>query len=104
MTNISFDPSGRQPPGLLARIVGSLIGAAVLVGAFMFSAVVFIAIAIAGVVLWGYFWWKTRALRRQLQAQMGAHRFGNVDEPPDSEAVIIEGESTRLDEERGRLK
>ena len=41
--------------------------AAVLVVAFMFSILVFAAVATVALVAAGYLWWKTRALRRQLR-------------------------------------
>lgn len=104
MTNISFDPSGRPPQSLFARIVGALVGVVVLAAAFMFSVVVFVGIAIAGLALWGYFWWKTRALRQQMQEQMRAGGFesplGETPHDPD----VIEGEAVRLDDERNRLQ
>jgi len=55
------------PPGLLGRIVGGVITAAVLVVAFLFSILIFAAIAAVALVAGGYLWWKTRALRRQLR-------------------------------------
>jgi len=103
MTNISFDPSGRPPQSLLARIVGILVGVVALAVVFMFSVVVFIGIAIAGLAFWGYFWWKTRALRRQMQEQMRAQGFDAPGRDVPDAADVIEGEAVRLDEDRNRL-
>ena len=104
MTNISFDPSGQPPKSILARIIGGVLGVVVLGATLMFSAVVFVVLAIAGLAFWGYFWWKTRELRRQMQEQMGAPGF----EPPHREnprdANVIDGEAVRLDEDRQRLQ
>lgn len=100
MTNISFDPSGQPQQSLLARIVGVVVGVLALAGVFMFSVVVFIAVAVVGLVLWGYFWWKTRALRRQIEEQMRAQGGGAFSREPAHDADVIEGESVRLDDER----
>ncbi|MEK9720486.1 MAG: hypothetical protein VW257_05445 [Quisquiliibacterium sp.] len=56
--------------GLLGRILGAVIGAVVLVGALLFSAVVFSFLLAAGVLVGGYLWWRTRELRKQLREQM----------------------------------
>ena len=100
--NISFDPSGRPSRSLLERIVGVLLGVVALGVTLFFSAVVFIILAIAGLAVWGYFWWKTRALRRQMQEQMRA-QGGEApyrDVPHDEGA--IEGEAVRLDDDHDR--
>ena len=102
MMNISFDPSGQPPKTFLARIVGVVVGVIALGLALMFSAVVFVVLAVAGLALWGYFWWKTRALRRQMQEQMRA-QGGEApyrDVPHDEGA--IEGEAVRLDDDHDR--
>ena len=104
MMNISFKSSGGQQQSLLARIVGSVIGVIALIGAFMFSAVVFVAVAIIALALWGWFWWKTRALRKQMQAQMAEQGFATRPESPAQNGEIIEGEAVRLDDERQRLQ
>lgn len=102
--HISFDPSGGQSKGILARIVGAVVGVVALGAALMFSAVLFVVLAIVALALWGYFWWKTRALRRTLQEQMRTQGFETPSRqaPPDPD--VIEGESVRLDDERDRLK
>ena len=55
---------------LVLKALVVLGGTVVLVSAFMVS-LVFVAIGLAVVVIFGgYLWWKTRELRRQLRAQM----------------------------------
>ena len=107
MMNISFDPSGGPQQSLLAQIVGGVIGVIALIGAFMFSAVVFVAVAIVALVFWGWFWWKTRALRRQMQEQMNEQmREPRRESPfrsPADESSVIDGEAVRVDDERNRL-
>jgi len=62
-------PDGRPAlvTGMLGKLVAFVAGTALLVLAFVFSVVLLAALATAGLVLFGYFWWKTRALRRRLR-------------------------------------
>ncbi len=107
MMYINFDPSGGPQQSLLARIVGGVVGVIVLIGAFMFSAVVFVAVAVVALALWGWFWWKTRALRRQMQEQMREpmreSMRGSPFRTPADESNVIDGESVRVDDERNRI-
>jgi hypothetical protein len=59
---------GAPAQGLMGRILTGVIGAAVLVGAFVASVFVFAVAAGGMLLLGGYLWWTTRALRRQLRA------------------------------------
>ena len=104
--NINFNPSPRQPKGFFAQVLTIVVGAVVLGAAFMFSLVFFAVLAIAGLIFWLYFWWKTRAVRAQLRKQMqdqarspgGETSHGNA-----AEGDVIEGEAVRVVEERDRL-
>lgn len=71
-----------RTPGLLSRILTTVAGIVVIVGAFAVSLVVFAAVAAATLVVGSYLWWKTRTLRRQMREQ-----------PPGGR--IIEGEVIR---------
>jgi membrane protein implicated in regulation of membrane protease activity len=99
---INFDPSGRQPKGILTQVLTAILGAVLLGAAFMFSLVFFAVLAVAGVILWAYFWWKTRAIRSQLRKQMNAQMSGqNFEAPPsapESNGDVIEGEAVRVAE------
>lgn len=101
--NINFDPAGRQPKNLLARLLTALLGLLALAAAFMFSIVIFAIVAIAGLVLWLYFLWKTRALREQIRAQMGAPSAAPKTPQADPAGTVIEGESVRVVDEGKRL-
>jgi Flp pilus assembly protein TadB len=68
--------------GLLGTALTVAVGAVVLVLAFMFSVLVFGVVVIGGLGLWGYLWWKTRAVRAQLR-----------EKPPGGH--VIEGEVIR---------
>jgi len=63
-----------------------VLGAAFLVLAFMFSLVVLTVVAVGGVMLWGWLWWKTRAIRKQMH-QQGPQAA--------TDGYIIEGEVIR---------
>ena len=85
---------GGQPPGPLAKVVTFILGAALLVVGFMFSLVA-LAVAAVGAVLAGtWFWWKTRALRRELREQMRRQPPG-ASEQQAFAGRIIEGEVIR---------
>jgi len=105
--NINFSPAARPAKGILARILAVLLGLLALVAALMFSLLFFSAVAIAGLGLWLYFLWKTRALRQQIRAQMAAQNPRSPSSPPAAAAGaggdIIEGESVRVVDERKRL-
>lgn len=67
-------------------------GTVMLVSAFVFS-LVFVAIGLAAVLIFGgYLWWTTRELRKQLRAEMQRQR------QPGGE--IIEGEVIPLERTR----
>lgn len=107
--SISFNSRGRPPQGPLAQLLTVLGGALVLGAALMFSLVFFAVLAVAGLVFWLYFMWKTRALRRQMREQMdaqmdapmGTQASGPASSPASGE--IIEGEAVRVVDERNRL-
>ncbi|MBS1228192.1 MAG: hypothetical protein H6R17_1469 [Proteobacteria bacterium] len=100
--SINFNSRGRQPQGLVAQVLTVIGGALVLGAAFMFSLVFFAVLAIAGLIFWLYFMWKTRALRRQMREQLDAGARGSAS-PPSAAGDIIEGEAVRVVDERHRL-
>jgi len=82
-----FNQFGRgdgTPPSLLQKIVTVLVTIAVFGVALMFSVVLFAIVVTVGAVAWGYLWWKTRALRKQMR-----------EHPPTGRGMIIEGEVIR---------
>lgn len=91
-----------QGPSLLGRILGAAIGLLLLAGALVFSVFLFAALAIVGAALWGFLWWKTRALRRHMRTQMEqmqeqARQRGAAPES-DAPGAVIEGEFVREEE------
>jgi hypothetical protein len=72
-------PSGADAPGHggasgaggpLAKVLTWVVGGVALVGALVFSAALFVVLLVVGAAVGGWLWWQTRALRRQLRAQM----------------------------------
>jgi Flp pilus assembly protein TadB len=95
---INFD-SRRPPRSLVARIAGVVLAVLAIGAALMFSVVILAGLALAGLTFWGWFWWKTRALRRTMREQMRARGC----ETP-NRADVIEGEAVRVDEDRKLLE
>ncbi len=87
--------SEAQPhqPSLLGRILAFIVGAGVLVLAFMFSLVALAVIAVGGLLLWAWLWWKTRAIRQQMREQSPLNADFNRNNS--SNGQIIEGEVIR---------
>ena len=57
-------PAGQ--PSLLGKLMAFVVGTLLLIAGFMFSVVALAVIAVVGLGIWGWLWWKTRALRRQM--------------------------------------
>jgi len=53
---------------LLRKALAFAAGAVLLAAGLMFSLLVFAFVAAGALMLWGFLWWKTRELRRQLRA------------------------------------
>jgi hypothetical protein len=52
---------------VLGKLVAFVAATGLLVLAFIFSVVLLAVLVTGGLALFGYFWWKTRALRRRLR-------------------------------------
>ncbi|TXT27987.1 MAG: hypothetical protein FD131_3464 [Rhodocyclaceae bacterium] len=90
--NPQFRP-GTQP-GPLAKLAAFVLSAAFMVLAFMFSLVALAVVAVLGVALGGWLWWKTRAMRKQMQQMREAAQQMGGEQPVRSDQVI-EGEFIR---------
>jgi len=87
-------PGLTETPGLLEKILTLVVGTLVLVAAFMFSLVILAVALVAGLLFWGYFWWKTRKLRQALREQQPS-------QPRRQQAPgghVIEGEAKVVDD------
>lgn len=89
--NFAQFAAGTKPPGLLAKLLAFLLSAALFVLAFMFSVVALAVVAVVGLGVAGWFWWKTRALRRQMREQGNMYSSGRTK----TDGQIIEGEIIR---------
>ena len=90
-----------KPPTLLQKVVGAVVMAGVFMLALTFSVAFFAVLLTAGVAIWGWVWWKTRALRKAMREQMdaqasaGGGRAGGYGAAAGSRGLIIEGEVIR---------
>jgi hypothetical protein len=66
------------------NILTLLAGAILLILGFMFSVLAIAAIAVLGLAIWGYLWFKTRKIRRATQAQAPGGQI------IDGEAIVVE--------------
>ena len=75
--------------------------------AAMFSLVFLAVIAVAGLIFWVYFWWKTRAIRAQIEEQMRAQAqyrdTRSQTAGTASDGDVIEGEAVRVAESERML-
>lgn len=112
---INFDPTGRAPKSLLGRVLAAVGGILALGAVLLFSAVLFVVLAVVALLAFAFFWWKTRALRRSLREQAAAEasyttgpatgEAGAADAASErGDAQVIEGESVRVDDDRSLLK
>lgn len=78
-----------------AKVLTLAVGAVLLVLVFTLSLVLFAVLVAGGLLAWGYLWWKTRHLRRELKKQMR-------ERPPGGRViegeVIVNSKSEELDE------
>lgn len=79
--------SRTSQPGLLEKALTLVVGALLLVAAFMFSLLILAVAIVVGLMVWGYFWWKTRKIRQAMREQ-----------PPGGH--VIEGEVIVVDDLR----
>lgn len=76
-----------KSPNLLSK-VAKIAASVVLIGlALMFSALLLMVIVTVGAMAWGYLWWRTRDLRRQM------HKYSPSEVVVEGE--VIEGEVIR---------
>ena len=86
-----------QESGPLAKVLAAVGGVILLVVGFMFSLVVLAVAIVAGLGIWGWFWWKTRKLRKQINERMSEQ----AQHAPDGH--VIEGEAFVVAEETTRV-
>ena len=79
------------PASLAGRLLGFAGALIVAILAFMFSIAALVVVAVGGALLGGWLWWKTRAVRRQMQDAMQAQQRP-------AGGHVIEGEAVRESE------
>jgi hypothetical protein len=82
----------------LRKLVAVVATAAVIGMAVMFSVVLIAVILVAGSITLGYFWWKTRDLRKQMRNHpaRGVVMEGEISESDFIKGEVIEGEAIRV--------
>ena len=91
---LNLDRGSATPPSLWQKIVGGVVMVGVFALALTFSVALFAVVITVGAVAWGYFWWKTRAVRKAMREHMAAgaaHGGGGAG----TRGLIIEGEIIR---------
>ncbi len=105
--SINFNSAGGPGQGPVARVLGVLVGVLVLAVSLMFGLVVFAVLGVVVLCFWGYFWWKTRELRKvmreTLEAQQRAAEAGMPPTASEADAAVIEGEAMRVQDDPNRL-
>ncbi len=89
--------------GFFGQLLAAILGIGLLVGAVFLSVFVFVGLAIAGVVIGGWLWWRTRKLRRQFRAaveeaekQMASRQAGQTGGQTQRQTgEVIEGDFIR---------
>ncbi|MDO8959163.1 MAG: hypothetical protein Q7U85_05465 [Rhodocyclaceae bacterium] len=83
-------PGLTETPGLLEKILTLVVGTLVLVAAFMFSLVILAVALVAGLMFWGYFWWKTRKIRHGLREQPPRQQRPPSGQVIEGEVIVVE--------------
>lgn len=86
-----------QNPGMLEKVLTVLVGSLVLVAAFMFSLVILAVAVVLGLMIWGYFWWKTREIRQMMREQREQQQSQPRQQPAPG-GHVIEGEAIVVEE------
>lgn len=104
-----YDRFPRNPTGsggLVQKIVAVATTLLLFGLALMFSVVLFAVVLTVGAAVWGYMWWKTRALRKAMRERMDGRMGGSYADSaraqPPGGGMVIEGEVIREVEIRDR--
>lgn len=92
---LNLDRGSATPPSLWQKIVGGVVMVGVFALALTFSVALFAVVITVGAVAWGYFWWKTRAVRKAMREHMAAEMEARRAAGAGTRGLIIEGEVIR---------
>lgn len=80
----------------MQQIFATIVAALLLIPLFMVSAVLFAIALLVGLGIFAWFWWRTRAMRRELRARMEQQQAAqDANRPQDASGIVIEGEVIR---------
>ena len=82
--------ANRKPTSLPMKVVKVLLALIIDSLVLVLAAVLFIYIAIGAALVFGYFWWKTRSIRKQMQSAQSQQSS-----PSTQDGLVIEGEVIR---------
>jgi signal transduction histidine kinase len=85
--------SPSNSPSFLRKLVAFVLTVAMFGLVLMFSAVLLVIILVVGTLAWGYLWWKTREIRKQMRAFQAAQMMRGK---PVSADDVVEGEVIRV--------
>ncbi|MBU0688236.1 MAG: hypothetical protein KJ850_11870 [Gammaproteobacteria bacterium] len=88
-------PPPNTPRSPLSRVVGVFVTIVVAIIALMFSVVFFAVVAVFGLIAWGYLWWKTREVRKQMR-EFAEQSQPVMREQSASNDEVFEGEVIRV--------
>lgn len=93
-----------QPKGFFGKLFAAVAAGGLLVLGFMFSVVIVAVAAVAGLLFWGWMWWRTRDLRRRMREQMDAQMQTPFGDEPSPGGRVIEGEIIRSERDEPPLR
>ncbi len=80
----------RKPTNLPMKVVKVLLALILVSLVLILAAVLFVYIAIGAALVFGYFWWKTRSIRKQMRSAQSQQSS-----PSTQYGLVIEGEVIR---------
>lgn len=106
--HFQFRIEGRagRPSGPIAKFLAFTLGVAALAAGLFLSVFVFAGLLVAGVVAGGWFWWRTRGLRKQLKDTLRAaeERLAAARSEADRRATGDSGEQAMAGIRRGESR
>jgi len=98
----NLPPAAANPAWQFRKLAVAVATIAAISVALMFSVVVIAVITVIGTIAWGYLWWKTRDLRKQMRdlSSRSAMMEEKMVNNEISQGEVIEGEVIRVTDTR----